>query len=580
MISIDKILKLENINNYILSLNTNERVVILKNDMVRDYYLEDYNNSKFKKLILDLPNDEILEFIDDEMINKILSNDNCKKIMYEILYNVSSKFTNIIFQNEKMIERIVNDDELHTYILHLSGSITEKLFNYIIKIDKISVLEYLNPSDFNELLEREDIKNKFKIINDDKLLQVISSKTLSKLLYDSYFRSKLSKMKIDDIYFKIKKGLILPNFYMYDDDFISKFINITNIPMRRIYIKSLMNNNYSLYEIINNRLKEAYDNNIFNELINEYNMVTRLSDDEELKSKIWLLYSDKCLQLLIDRYFEDFDGNVLTNICTILKFNKTNNVISPERLKYYNLIMNFDKYDINTMIKIYKIMPKDIGTWLYEDFRKCQNVSYNLINKETVDIFKLKEEKVDGISIYELNGEEFVLLVNTLIYRRSEDDIKWGNDRSKTLSLTLIGNESLGTYREQDEYLIVGFKNININDIMHVYHSDSFSSYEDSTNKVNEIYTPHELLSNTKGYNEILVSQNEMKNTLLKPDYVVCYDKVLEEDIKSAKKLGNIPIIVINTKCYSMKYSGIEYEENNYVRDIEDLYSYEYKKFK
>ena len=580
MISIDKILKLENINNYILSLNTNERVVILKNDMVRDYYLEDYNNSKFKKLILDLPNDEILEFIDDEMINKILSNDNCKKIMYEILYNVSSKFTNIIFQNEKMIERIVNDDELHTYILHLSGSITEKLFNYIIKIDKISVLEYLNPSDFNELLEREDIKNKFKIINDDKLLQVISSKTLSKLLYDSYFKSKLSKMKIDDIYFKIKKGLILPNFYMYDDDFISKFINITNIPMRRIYIKSLMNNNYSLYEIINNRLKEAYDNNIFNELINEYNMVTRLSDDEELKSKIWLLYSDKCLQLLIDRYFEDFDGNVLTNICTILKFNKTNNVISPERLKYYNLIMNFDKYDINTMIKIYKIMPKDIGTWLYEDFRKCQNVSYNLINKETVDIFKLKEEKVDGISIYELNGEEFVLLVNTLIYRRSEDDIKWGNDRSKTLSLTLIGNESLGTYREQDEYLIVGFKNININDIMHVYHSDSFSSYEDSTNKVNEIYTPHELLSNTKGYNEILVSQNEMKNTLLKPDYVVCYDKVLEEDIKSAKKLGNIPIIVINTKCYSMKYSGIEYEENNYVRDIEDLYSYEYKKFK
>lgn len=580
MISIDKILKLENINNYILSLNTNERVVILKNDMVRDYYLEDYNNSKFKKLILDLPNDEILEFIDDEMINKILSNDNCKKIMYEILYNVSSKFTNIIFQNEKMIERIVNDDELHTYILHLSGSITEKLFNYIIKIDKISVLEYLNPSDFNELLEREDIKNKFKIINDDKLLQVISSKTLSKLLFDSYFRSKLSRMKIDDIYFKIKKGLILPNFYMYDDDFISKFINITNIPMRRIYIKALMNNNYSLYEIINNRLKEIYDNNIFNELINEYNMVTRASDDEELKSKIWLLYSDKCLQLLIDRYFEDFDGNVLTNICTILNFNKTNNVISPDRLKYYNLIMNFDKYDINTMIKIYKIMPKDIGTWLYEDFRKCQNVSYNLINKETVDIFKLKEEKVDGISIYELNGEEFVLLVNTLIYRRSEDDIKWGNDRSKTLSLTLIGNESLGTYREQDEYLIVGFKNININDIMHVYHSDSFSSYEDSTNKVNEIYTPHELLSNTKGYNEILVSQNEMKNTLLKPDYVVCYDKVLEEDIKSAKKLGNIPIIVINTKCYSMKYSGIEYEENNYVRDIEDLYSYEYKKFK
>ena len=79
-------------------------------------------------------------------------------------------------------------------------------------------------------------------------------------------------------------------------------------------------------------------------------------------------------------------------------------------LKYYNLIMNFDKYDINTMIKIYKIMPKDIGTWLYEDFRKCQNVSYDLINKETVDISKLKEEKVDGISIYNLILSNFLIL--------------------------------------------------------------------------------------------------------------------------------------------------------------------------
>lgn len=580
MISIDKILKLENISNYILSLDTNERVVILKNDMVRDYYLEDYNNSEFIKLILNLPNDEILKFIDDEMINKILNNDNCKKIIYEILNCVSSEFTNIIFQNEKMIERMVNDDELHFDISDLKGNITEKLFNYIIKTNKISVIWDLNPSDFNELLEREDIKNKIKIIDNDELFKKIPPKPLSKLLFDPYFKSKFSKMKIDDIYFKIKKGLIFPNFYMYDEDLISKFINITNIPMRRIYIKALMNNNYSLYEIINNRLKEAYDNSIFNELINEYNMVTRASDDEELKSKIWLLYSDKCLQLLIDRYFEDFDGNVLTNICTILNFNKTNDVLSPDRLKYYNLIMNFDKYDIDTMTKIYKIMPKDIGTWLYEDFRKCQNISYDLINKETVDISKLKEEKVDGISIYELNGEEFVLLVNALIYRRSEDNIKWGHDRSKTLSLTLIGNESLGTYREQDEYLIVGFKNININDIMHVYHSDSFSSRELSTNKVNEIYTPHELLSNTKGYNEILVSQDETKNTLLKPDYVVCYNKVLEEDIKSAKKLGNIPIIVINTKCYSMKSCGIEYESNIYVRNIDDLYSYEYKRAK
>ena len=44
MVDIDKILKLETINNYLLSLDERDRIILLRNDKVRNYYLEEYNN--------------------------------------------------------------------------------------------------------------------------------------------------------------------------------------------------------------------------------------------------------------------------------------------------------------------------------------------------------------------------------------------------------------------------------------------------------------------------------------------------------------------------------------------------------
>lgn len=576
MVDIDKILKLENINNYILSLDVNDRKNVLKNDRVRDFYLDEYNNDDFVSLISKLSENELLNFIDDNMIDRIIDDRQYTRIIKQLIKHISSSLSvNKIFENEKLMYLMIQDEHLRYLLGNLGGSITEKLLTMIIENKQLEAMNYLNKEDFFKLLERKDIINKIKFVDDNDIISKLPIQALTKLLIDPYFKSKLLNMKIEDIDFLIREGLILPNNFINDSDFISKYIDVSSIPIRRIYIKSLMINNYSLYEEINDILKEIYDNKAFDELKKEYNIVTRTSDDIELQEQIKDLYSSRYLQILIDRYFEDFDGNILTNIYTILDFNKKYNIISKDRIKYYELLKDFNSYDMDTQKQIYSIIPEEISTWLYEDFRSCQNKSYNLINDEIVDISKLKAEKKDDISIYELNGEDFILPVHAMVNRRCEDDIKWNSINDvKTLSITLIGNESLGTYREVDEYLVVGFKKININNIMHVYHSDSFSSCDYFTNRINEICTPHELLFRTQGYNEILISQQNL-NTVLTPDYVVCYDEVTQDDIRCAKKLGSIPIIKINTRCYNMRISSIDYCENNYVKSVHDLYLYE-----
>ena len=67
---------------------------------------------------------------------------------------------------------------------------------------------------------------------------------------------------------------------------------------------------------------------------------------------------------------------------------------------------------------------------------------------------------------------------------------------------------------------------------MHMYHSDSFTSHRYQTDVKNEILTPEKLIDNTKGYNEILVMEDEK----IKPEYIVCYDNVKENDLKASKK--------------------------------------------
>ena len=248
-------------------------------------------------------------------------------------------------------------------------------------------------------------------------------------------------------------------------------------------------------------------------------------------------------------------------------------IISDERLYWYDLLLNFENESLERQIEIYHIVPEDISEWLYEDFRTCQNYAYNLINQNILDLSILDKENKDDVTIYKLNGEDFLLPVHATEYSKDDNDFKWDqNSDIKTLSISLIGSKCLGLFRNPKECIIVGFNKLNSNDIMHMYHADSYSDREYSTKKINELCMPLELLSKTYGYNEILIAQNILNNEKLIPNYLVCYDEVTDNEIKLAKKL-TVPIILIMTKYYeSYDMPYIDYNDDYYVTNLNSLF--------
>lgn len=80
-----------------------------------------------------------------------------------------------------------------------------------------------------------------------------------------------------------------------------------------------------------------------------------------------------------------------------------------------------------------------------------------------------------------------------------------------------------------------------IDDIMHAYKVNSYSSKEFGSKKVPTITTPDTLLDATKRYNEFLMKESNK----LTPSYIVCFDSVKNRDILASKSFGNIPLRLI-----------------------------------
>ena len=104
-------------------------------------------------------------------------------------------------------------------------------------------------------------------------------------------------------------------------------------------------------------------------------------------------------------------------------------------------------------------------------------------------------------------------------------------------------------------------KDRNPHHLIHMYHSDSFSAHEDGTHKIHDIETKENLINKTDAYNEILYKEG----LGFKPDYIVCFDNIDDNDRNIAKEL-NIPIVLINSKKYTKKNGSLErLDKNNYL---------------
>ena len=533
---------------YIKTLSKKDKESYLKDEKFRKRLFKNDGHYPFVWLVQDLSGEEILNLLDDNII-KFLKNDVRVADKLNAIITCGNSYSNIFLKDDKVIEIIYDNIEFLKYYLNeLNIEFGEKYFNYLLNLKDLYSIGYLNSSVQLELLSSKENLTKIKNLRpSSEFLMDISKEAVEFLLTDKYFENIFLSAPINSIAYIIKKKVTLPSNLTNSPELINKYLSINNIIILLEYLIDLEENNKYLKDMIKNKLIVKYSNN---------------DEINKLKER-------NLLDVIIAVNYEEITYNFLKNIETMLNFIKQiDKLIIPfDRYHRYRKLYNFFNLSYEDKLILYKEIfgNKNSMEEFYDDYKTCFNYSLNMLKNDCLNIKKIEKSllsKEYGIDVYELNGQKFKLLINhTYFNRNRHNQISAWNDSTKFASLSLIGDSYLGTFRNPYENVIVGFNDFNPQNIMHVYHSDSATSKQYGSRKILELYTPDNLLKNTKAYNEILINNSDK----LIPSYVICYDDIRKGDIDASKYLGNIPIILINTKKYNQEKTSIDLADNNYV---------------
>ena len=182
-------------------------------------------------------------------------------------------------------------------------------------------------------------------------------------------------------------------------------------------------------------------------------------------------------------------------------------------------------------------------------------------------------EEKDGIQIIDLKGQDFKMLIHGVdAYSKGSGRFEKREVGKSYLSTTLISPKKMTRVKANRYY---GFDEIGENALIFEGTNDIFSganTYNSlkvkAARKLNFNKT-EELVDKTKKntYNEVTLwreylDQNaKMKD--IEPNYVVCFNKITEEDREEAKRL-DIPIVLIEEKEYEKKL------EKNFTEEVDD----------
>ena len=567
---------------YIISLPSNERIKLLTDNKIRNRFMSDDVHYPFVWLVQQLDGIELKYFIDSTYLTDILSNNRSVDKINAIMSSVNPYATDVLL-DDRVIELILDSSTgLSTYLYNLDYRIGHKIIDYDIKnkTNHFNMLSNYKTNDQLDIFNNEYIVKLLKYNElPDRVLINFSGKVIERLLDYEKFQSMFLNSTVYDINIMMNNGLVIPKRLFNSNTLIDKYIKL-DTSRYRDYVNNLMFNNYELYEIIEKKRFKYVDNkinNIKDDILDEYHnfvkdnifntydykTASRLqsikNDEDKLNQYFKYSTKEKLLEMIIDIFFKDIPYNFIKNLKAILNYSKDNHNFIPQNLDIYNTILDFNKLSIDEIINLFnKYKNIDLATVFYNDFRKARNISYKEINDgitkfdKNSSSYKKNISSDMGIDIYELNGEDFYL------YIHSSRSGRWMANK-KTISLSLISHDNINTI-DNDE-VIFGFSKLNVDNIMHIYHTDSFTKHEQGTSKIHDILTKEKLINKTISYNEILYK--ETPNLI--PDYVVCFDTIDDKDRIIAREL-NIPIVIINSKKYNKNVDKIEgIEENNYL---------------
>lgn len=524
----------------------------LKNNSFRKRLFTSEGHYPFVWLVQELEGDELLYLLDDDLIPFLLNDERLSDKLNAIM-TCGNSYNNLFLKKEKIIEAIYNNsNSLKIFLRYLDKEFAKNYLNYLLSIGDLSSFSYLNPSIQLEMLKNSSNFEKIKSLKlDSNFFIELSKEAIEYLFNDKYFENLFLDMNIYNISYVIKKGVTLPNYLINSNILINKYLSIDNIIIFLEFLTDLEKNNAYLKDILKDKKKQEYDDKVRNYSI----------EDKEL------------LELIIVFNYEEIPYNFLKNVSSIISYIKQIDkiLIPTNRYQIYEKLINFSSLTKDDKIKLYHEIGnnKNAMAEFYDDFKTCLNDSYKDIKDSVTDINNLKSYSLSskyGVCVYELNGEPFKFLINhTRMNRDNLNHHSAWNSLKKYASLSVISNTCFGTYRSPYSNVIVGFNQFDYMNIAHVYHSDSYTSNEFGSKSILELYTIDNLLRNTKGYNEIL-----MKNSnLLKPSCIICYDEIKLGDVEASKILGNIPLVLLYTNKYNVKYTCIDTEDNDYLRYTE-----------
>ena len=472
----------------IYELSEDKLKLTLKDENFRKELMLDVNHNSFVWLVYTL-NDKLSYLLDEDIIDYLINNSKCVE-KYEAIIKSNNPYVNKFLSCNKNLEIIFkNIGKLKTVIINLDNDFASCYYKYMIanNLDRIHI-KFLEADSQIYLLKNKETLEDFKAnINIEQTLELLPTTTINYLLNDKLIMNIFLNYNIKTINNLIKNGLELPVFLQDNKVLIDKFINIKSLYLHHASVENLKNNNNYLYENIKKKRIEVFSKNIEN------------------KSK------EEVLELIAIIHFEDLATNLIYNIANILSFvEKIDTKLIPyKRLEIYNKLLNFKALDKQELIDIYNNLFKEKNnvSKFYYDYKKCFNHSTNLLKVHTYNCANNQaSRKEDGVLVYELDGQNFNILLTHTVYSKDNIEVsaRWDNILN-TVSCSLISDKHLGVYDNPNKLVMLGFNNFNPNNIIHMCTTDSYTSKLNSSNFVIDFYTPNDFINKTFRYNEILI---------------------------------------------------------------------------
>lgn len=561
----------------IRDLTTEEKEEIFKNKIILKELFKKENHAKFAILLRNLKKNEA-EYLNSDLFLQMFFEDRDKLNKLYIIMSLTNVDVNNLLKQQRMLYLIFNYvDSLEGYLPNLNSEFALAYGKYIIDnhLDTYYI-HYLNSSGELAVIKKyKDILAKRKV--DIEFLLDLKKDSIEYLLEDKYYQSLLLNTRVDYINNILSKGVVFSVELQDNKIMIDKYLNIYNINKYHEYHDNL-NKNIYLYENVKNSRDKLYDKlindldyklNIFNEYTYILNKQSNFRDElynikyldalNKRKDPLEFLQEltiTRMLEMTIDKYFDDLTYNFLKNVESMLDYqNKIEDLLIPiNRMKIYNKFLNYYNLSMEERINLYNELNSFSKELFYDDFTSIKKHA----NKKIKDsLFQPSPDKLEenelGLKTYTLEGEDFKLLVTATKFMRNSEkypDTIWNKVHDiQVSSLSLISNQNINTYRNPYEKVILAFNDYNIDNIIITYESDAYTDSMGS-NRIQRFYQPDELINKTTSCNEIEISE---KYEDLKPNYVVCYDRIKQGDIEASKLLGNIPFIVIDTSKYEFK---------------------------